>query len=61
MKLIKSIRTQRFLIALYQLENGKYSLAHNAGERPTVYSHPIDDYKLADFMFETLVQELEGM
>lgn len=60
-KLLKSLCTNRFLIELYETPQGTYILSHDTNDGEIVHSAPITDYKLADYMFELLIRELEGM
>lgn len=58
-KVIKSIETRSFEISLVQLEHGGFCVMY-AKDDKTHMSEAVNDYKMAAFMFDLKLQELEG-
>lgn len=58
-KIIKSIESRTFEISLVQLEHGGFCIIY-AKDDKTHMSEAVQDYKMAAFMFDLKLQELEG-
>lgn len=56
--LIKSIQKTRFRIELRQVENDYIIMLED--DNGPMYSSPIQDLKLASFMFDLWLQQVEG-
>lgn len=60
-KVIKSIATNKFEVALCELPNGQYVVAYETtlSEGP-VMGEPVSDYNTANFLYDIKLKELEG-
>lgn len=60
-QLIKSINTNRYNIELFQTNNDKYIIKYENNKFHGVnYSELINDYKIASYLFDLKIEELEG-
>lgn len=58
-KCIKMVGNKNFILSLYETSSGTYYLVEEKnGEK--AYSEGFKDFKLANFLFEAKLQELEG-
>lgn len=59
-KTIKSISSRNFDISLVQAASGGFRVLYAKGGGEVTMSEPVFDYKMAAYMFDVKLQELEG-
>lgn len=59
-KLVKAIIAGRYEVSLYEMDDGTFSVQYSTDDIGTVNTHNISDLRMALFMFDTKVDELEG-